>query len=69
VREKPIALSVPNRSGFILTKGRPWTAPIWVSELGTCTGRHACITDGAGGSQGQWFDALRAMAPARQGPR
>ena len=78
VREKPIALSVPNRVvyatheysffhadigahghagnprayaetlgdrwGFILTKGKPWTAPIWVSEIGTCDSHRATGT-------------------------
>ena len=53
------AETLGDRWGFILTQGKPWTAPIWVSELGTCTGRHACISDDAAGSQGQWFDYVR----------
>ena len=46
VREKPIALSVPNRVVYATHEYSFFhaTAPIWVSEIGTCDSRRATGT-------------------------
>lgn len=46
-----------NAWGYILTQGRPFTAPIWVGELGT---DHASATSvDATSGQGFWFHGIR----------
>lgn len=49
-----------NRWGFLLAQGKPYTAPVWVGELGTCHTGADCI-DGPEGtnSQGLWFAGIR----------
>jgi endoglucanase len=39
--------------GYILAQGKPYTAPIWVSEFGTCNTGPNCIKDSAG--RGRWM--------------
>jgi endoglucanase len=39
--------------GFILTKHRKFTAPIWVGEFGTCHQDEACLS--GSGPEGNWF--------------
>ena len=46
-----------NKWGFLLTQGKPFTAPVWVSEFGTCHTGQDCI-DGTS-AQGLWFAAFR----------
>ena len=46
-----------NKWGFLLVQGKPYTAPVWVSEFGTCHTGADCI-DGATG-QGLWFAGIR----------
>ncbi|HLJ68803.1 MAG TPA: glycoside hydrolase family 5 protein [Chloroflexota bacterium] len=37
---------------------KPYAAPVWVGELGTCNYQLSCVTSPVAGSQGQWFEAL-----------
>lgn len=37
---------------------RPYAAPVWVGEFGTCNYNLACVSNSAPGSQGQWFQSL-----------
>lgn len=37
---------------------RPYAAPLWIGEFGTCNGLKSCVQDTAPGSQGQWFASL-----------
>jgi endoglucanase len=46
-----------NRWGFILTQGRAFTAPVLVSEFGTCNTAGSCVADPSG--PGFWFAAFR----------
>lgn len=46
-----------NKWGFLLVQGKPYTAPVWVAEFGTCHTGADCI-DGASG-QGLWFAGIR----------
>jgi endoglucanase len=50
--------------GYLLVEGRPYTAPVYVGEFGTCNGLRAgeseaaCLEDQGPFSQGRWFRAL-----------
>lgn len=46
-----------NQWGFLLTQGKPFTAPVWVSEFGTCHSGPDCIAGTT--AQGLWFAAIR----------
>ncbi len=46
-----------NKWGFLLTQNKPFTAPVWVSEFGTCHTGADCI-DGTT-AQGLWFAGFR----------
>jgi endoglucanase len=49
--------------GFLLVQGQPYTAPVWVSELGTCNTATACVSDMYG--EGRWFlSVTRYLAEA-----
>jgi aryl-phospho-beta-D-glucosidase BglC (GH1 family) len=37
---------------------RPYAAPVWVGEFGTCNYTVGCVSDTIPGSQGQWFQSL-----------
>jgi aryl-phospho-beta-D-glucosidase BglC (GH1 family) len=37
---------------------RPYAAPVWVGEFGTCNYNAGCVSDSIPGSQGQWFQSL-----------
>lgn len=37
---------------------RPYAAPVWVGEFGTCNYNVGCVSDSIPGSQGQWFQSL-----------
>ena len=37
---------------------RPYAAPVWVGEFGTCNYNVGCVADTIPGSQGQWFSSL-----------
>ena len=49
-----------NSWGFLLVQGKPYTAPVWVGEFGTCHTGADCL-DGPEGqsSQGLWFAGIR----------
>lgn len=55
-----IKATLGSRWGFLLVQGKPYTAPVWVGEFGTCHTGADCI-DGPEGqsSQGLWFASLR----------
>ncbi|GAC1468410.1 MAG: hypothetical protein PVSMB7_16340 [Chloroflexota bacterium] len=45
--------------GFIRADpSKPYAAPVWVGEFGTCNFNTQCVTDTRPGSQGQWFSSL-----------
>jgi endoglucanase len=46
-----------NKWGFILVQGKPYTAPIFVGEFGTCNTSATCVADTSG--QGLWFTSFR----------
>ena len=46
-----------NNWGFILVQGKTYTAPLWVSEFGTCHTQASCF-DGVTGI-GWWFQSFR----------
>jgi endoglucanase len=37
---------------------KPYAAPVWLGEFGTCNYRDDCVLDTTPGSQGQWFSSL-----------
>jgi aryl-phospho-beta-D-glucosidase BglC (GH1 family) len=37
---------------------KPYAAPVWVGEFGTCDTQPSCVASTAPGSQGQWFSSL-----------
>jgi endoglucanase len=37
---------------------KPYAAPVWVGEFGTCNYSQTCVSDTTPGSQGQWFQSL-----------
>lgn len=37
---------------------KPYAAPLWLGEFGTCNLRESCVRDTTPGSQGQWFSSL-----------
>ncbi|AKT42363.1 uncharacterized protein CMC5_065890 [Chondromyces crocatus] len=43
--------------GYLLVQNQPYTAPVWVSEFGTCHTSATCVTDTTG--QGFWFSSIR----------
>jgi endoglucanase len=43
--------------GYILAQGKPYTAPVWVGEFGTCHSNDACVSGTTG--QGLWFASVR----------
>ncbi len=45
-----------NNWGYLVTQGQPYTAPIWVSEFGTCNTSDTCVTDTSG--PGLWFQSF-----------
>ena len=52
-----------NKWGYLLTQNQPYTAPVWVSEFGTCNTSDTCVSDVAGG--GLWFQSfLRVLSDA-----
>lgn len=45
--------------GYIVADpAKPYAAPVWLGEFGTCNYRAICIADTTPGSQGQWFTSL-----------
>jgi len=45
--------------GYLAVPGQPYSAPLWLGEIGTCTYANTCIQDGATGNKaGFWFSAL-----------
>ncbi|HEX6506102.1 MAG TPA: hypothetical protein VF221_00570, partial [Chloroflexota bacterium] len=45
--------------GFITADStKPYAAPVWVGEFGTCNYSQACVSSTVPGSQGQWFQSL-----------
>jgi endoglucanase len=52
-----------NQWGYLLTQGQAYTAPVWVSEFGTCNTSDTCVSDSSGG--GLWFQSfLRVLDDA-----
>lgn len=52
-----------NHWGFLLAQGRAYTAPVWVSEFGTCNTADDCVSATSG--QGLWFQSfLRVLDDA-----
>jgi endoglucanase len=52
-----------NQWGFLLVQGQPYTAPVWVSEFGTCNTAGACVSAASG--DGLWFQSFsRYLADA-----
>jgi endoglucanase len=47
------------RWGFILRQNEAYTAPVWVSEIGTCADDPACFTSTERGSQGDWYEGIK----------
>ncbi len=45
-----------NRWGFLLVQDKAYTAPVWVSEFGTCNTAEDCVTSTSG--QGLWFQSF-----------
>ena len=39
--------------GFLLEEGKPWTAPVWIGEFGTCSNDSSCVQDSS--VSGYWF--------------
>ena len=39
--------------GFVLDEDKPWTAPIWIGEFGTCSNDPNCVKDSS--VSGSWF--------------
>jgi aryl-phospho-beta-D-glucosidase BglC (GH1 family) len=37
---------------------KPYAAPVWLGEFGTCNYAPTCVADPTPGSQGQWFSSL-----------
>jgi endoglucanase len=37
---------------------KPYAAPVWMGEFGTCNVQKSCVSDTTPGSQGQWFASL-----------
>jgi endoglucanase len=50
--------------GYLDTPGKPYTAPLFLGEFGTCNTGPTCISVDNPGSQGQWFSALIAYLHA-----
>jgi endoglucanase len=51
--------------GYLLRQGERYTAPVWVSEIGTCGTGTDCIRSTGGGSQGHWYESIhRYLAEA-----
>lgn len=46
-----------SRWGFLIVQGKPYTAPVWVAELGTCHDRPDCLDERSW--PGQWFAHIR----------
>jgi endoglucanase len=46
-----------NKWGYIIAQGKPYTAPVWVNEFGTCHTASDCVASSSGA--GLWFDSLR----------
>jgi endoglucanase len=45
--------------GYIVADpSRPYAAPLWIGEFGTCNNQKTCVQDTTPGSQGQWFASL-----------
>ena len=45
--------------GYIVSDPtKPYAAPIWVGEFGTCNQKKDCVTGTVPGSQGQWFSSF-----------
>jgi endoglucanase len=45
--------------GFIAADPtKPYAAPVWLGEFGTCNLQKTCVADTTPGSQGQWFSSL-----------
>jgi endoglucanase len=45
--------------GYIaLDPSKPYAAPLFLGEFGTCNRAASCVSDTAPGSQGQWFSSL-----------
>lgn len=42
--------------GFLLTQGKPFTAPVWVSEFGTCNTAASCVSSDT--DNGLWFQSF-----------
>jgi endoglucanase len=57
----PLAMKddLGRRWGFILRQNETYTAPVWVSEIGTCADDASCFTSTGGGSQGDWFEGIK----------
>ena len=45
---------------------KPYAAPVWLGEFGTCNYQVRCVSDTAPGSQGQWFSSLIHYVADRQ---
>ena len=54
--EQALFTDLGNRWGYLLVQGKPYTAPVWVGEFGTCHGSAACVYDATG--QGFWYHSL-----------
>lgn len=37
---------------------KPYAAPVWIGEFGTCNTQASCVSSAVPGSQGQWFSSL-----------
>jgi aryl-phospho-beta-D-glucosidase BglC (GH1 family) len=45
--------------GFVASDpAKPYAAPLWLGEFGTCNLQKTCVADTTPGSQGQWFASL-----------
>jgi aryl-phospho-beta-D-glucosidase BglC (GH1 family) len=45
--------------GYIVADpSKPYAAPVWVGEFGTCNTLPGCVSDASAGSQGQWFSSF-----------
>jgi endoglucanase len=48
-----------NKWGYLLVQGQPYTAPVWVGELGTCNTNASCIDSTDSSKAGFWFAGIR----------
>jgi endoglucanase len=48
-----------NKWGYLLVQGKPYTAPVWVGEFGTCNTSPNCVDYTDSSQLGFWFAGIR----------